>query len=579
MHVSATRGIAELGSREDGGVVVFVAMLLPVVLLFLALSIDIGNWWVHKRHLQLQVDAAALAGGALFGGCFTDAAGTNVAIQNEATRFGGAGGSSYNGQVGGSNQGTISLLYQSATYAAGSVGSDDTETQPPCDTPSLMFDVKGSEANLPLIFQIPGLSDVGAINAHARVQLKLVEVQEGHAAGRGTRPSLHVRLRDVRQRGDGSGSRDRAARAERYERKRPALDHARRNPVSINSAHVGVRLRLVGGTDPNAALRAALHGVLRHRFFERRRPHPGLEHRRRAGCPQRVAPPRILSSGRVLRGRGLQRGHPGRGRPRRDASAHRNRRDCAGVGERRRRRHVPAHPGRHSGSRHLDRPQRTAFRGRGPSHGRAQLELEADLGHLERPDLQRQEQQSVQGAGNIRPRPARVRRRPGTLGPTEARSGLRERRHLVGKQLLPDRNDADARRQHRGHRQPQSAVGGERSGGRAARHRQPEPVDRLRSGDPEPRVRDRTGLRPRLQDQPRPRLPGLQRALVAPRAVGMRQDPDGWSGRTGRARAQGQDSRRLQFVHRADQLAELQRRGPPHRAADHHAVRDFRRQR
>ena len=177
--MSATRGVAELSSRENGGVVVFVAMLLPVVLLFLALSIDIGNWWVHKRHLQLQVDAAALAGGALFGGCFTDAAGTNVAIQNEATRFGGAGGSSYNGQVGGSNQGTISLLYQSATYAAGSVGSDDTETQPPCDTPSLMFDVKGSEANLPLIFKIPGLSDVGAINAHARVQLRLVEVQEG----------------------------------------------------------------------------------------------------------------------------------------------------------------------------------------------------------------------------------------------------------------------------------------------------------------------------------------------------------------------------------------------------------------
>ena len=81
-------------------------VLLPVVLLFLALSVDIGNWWVHKRHLQLQVDAAALAGGALFGDCFTDSAGANVAIQNEATRFGGAGGSSYNEQVGGANKGS-----------------------------------------------------------------------------------------------------------------------------------------------------------------------------------------------------------------------------------------------------------------------------------------------------------------------------------------------------------------------------------------------------------------------------------------------------------------------------------------
>jgi hypothetical protein len=253
MHVSATRGIADLTSRQDGGVVVFVAMLTPVVLLFLALSIDIGNWWVHKRHLQLQVDAAALAGGALFGDCFTDPAGTNVAMQNEAARFGGASGSSYNGQIGGANQGTISLLYQSATYAAGSVPGDDTETQPPCDTPSLMFDVKGSEANLPLIFKIPGLSDVGAINAHARVQLKLVEVQEG---------MLPVAVPDLRFTyvfatfvNEVTGAVLGTVQLERTGTSgndqlwiTPAGI-----PVSIDSAHVGVRLRLVGGTDPNAA--------------------------------------------------------------------------------------------------------------------------------------------------------------------------------------------------------------------------------------------------------------------------------------------------------------------------------------
>ena len=73
--------------------VINAAMLMPVLLLFLAFTVDIGNWWVHKRHLQLQVDAAALAGGGLFGECFTDPAGANVAIQNEAARFGGAGGS------------------------------------------------------------------------------------------------------------------------------------------------------------------------------------------------------------------------------------------------------------------------------------------------------------------------------------------------------------------------------------------------------------------------------------------------------------------------------------------------------
>ena len=73
VRVSTNRALAEI-AREDGGIVVLVAMLLPFVMLFLALSVDIGNWWVHKRHLQHQVDAAALAGGALFGECFSDPA-------------------------------------------------------------------------------------------------------------------------------------------------------------------------------------------------------------------------------------------------------------------------------------------------------------------------------------------------------------------------------------------------------------------------------------------------------------------------------------------------------------------------
>lgn len=250
--MSATRGIAELAAREDGGIVVFAAMLMPVVLLFLSFTVDIGNWWVHKRHLQLQVDAAAFAGGALFGECFTDATAGSAAMQNEATRFGGAAGSSYNGQVGGTNQGTITLLFQSTTYAAGSVPPDDTETQAPCDTPGLMFDVKASEAGLPLIFQIPGLSDVTAINAHARVQLKLVEVQEGMLPvavpdlrftyvfatflNEATGASLEVEL----QRSGTSGN-DQLWTT-------PAGV-----PVSIDSEHVGVRLRLVGGSDPTAA--------------------------------------------------------------------------------------------------------------------------------------------------------------------------------------------------------------------------------------------------------------------------------------------------------------------------------------
>lgn len=251
--MSATRGIADLAAREDGGIVVFVAMLIPVVLLFLSLTVDIGNWWVHKRHLQLQVDAAALAGGALLGECFNDPAGANTAIQNEATRFGGATGSSYNGQVGGANQGAITLLYQSTTYAAGSVAPDDTETQTPCETPSLMLDVKASEAGLPLIFQIPGLSEVTAINAHARVELKQVEVQEG---------MLPVAVPDLRFTYVFATFVDETSGASlgtiQLQRSGTSGNDQLWNtttpiPVSIPSSRVGVRIRLVGGTDPNAA--------------------------------------------------------------------------------------------------------------------------------------------------------------------------------------------------------------------------------------------------------------------------------------------------------------------------------------
>jgi hypothetical protein len=245
--------MADLAAREDGGIVVFFALLLPVILLFLALSVDIGNWWVHKRHLQLQVDAAALAGGALFGECFTDAAAANTAIQNEATRFGGGAGSSYNGQVGGTNRGTITLRYQSTTYAAGSVPPDDTETQPPCETPSLMFDVKATEAGLPLLFQIPGLSEVTAINAHARVQLKLVEVQDGmlpvavpdlrftYVFATFVNETTGASLGTVQLQRSGTSGNDQL------------WITPTGIPVGIDSPHVGVRLRLVGGSDPNAA--------------------------------------------------------------------------------------------------------------------------------------------------------------------------------------------------------------------------------------------------------------------------------------------------------------------------------------
>jgi hypothetical protein len=261
VRVSAWRNIADLAAREEGGIVVFVAMLTPVVLLFLALSVDIGNWWVHKRHLQLQVDAAALAGGSLLGGCFTDPAGTNLAITNEATRFGGGAGSSYNEQLGGTNKGTVALAYQTNTYPSGDADPDgDTETEPPCDTEHLMFDVKASEVSIPLLLEpllelvAPGapLADP-TVNAHARVELKQVEIQEG---------MLPVAVPDLRfnyvfatfvnevtgaELGTVQLSKAGSSGADQLWNTVTPIS------VSIPSAHVGVRIRVVGGADPTAA--------------------------------------------------------------------------------------------------------------------------------------------------------------------------------------------------------------------------------------------------------------------------------------------------------------------------------------
>ena len=164
------------------------ALMLPVLLLVSMLAIDVGSWFVHKRHLQMQADAAALAGGALFGQCFSPgtAATANTAIEDKATEYAGNSASIYNLQIGG-GAARVTTLYNSKTFAVGGPGPDDTETEGPCQTPRLMFDVKQTEADVPYIlgslldWASGTVSDnkVTAINARARVQLKKATIVTG----------------------------------------------------------------------------------------------------------------------------------------------------------------------------------------------------------------------------------------------------------------------------------------------------------------------------------------------------------------------------------------------------------------
>ena len=57
-----------------------------------AIVLDVGNWYVHKRHLQTQVDAAALAGATKFVGCsfqFGNPVAANQAIKATALTYAG----------------------------------------------------------------------------------------------------------------------------------------------------------------------------------------------------------------------------------------------------------------------------------------------------------------------------------------------------------------------------------------------------------------------------------------------------------------------------------------------------------
>jgi hypothetical protein len=77
---------------ESGGVLVYTAILLPVVLGFAGLSTDVGLWYMNKRVLQSSADAAAVSGALEIkrGGTSSEAilAATNSAGENGYTAGG-----------------------------------------------------------------------------------------------------------------------------------------------------------------------------------------------------------------------------------------------------------------------------------------------------------------------------------------------------------------------------------------------------------------------------------------------------------------------------------------------------------
>jgi Flp pilus assembly protein TadG len=147
---------------------VTVLLFLPVLIIFLTFVIDMGNWFAHKRHLQLQADAAAFAGADSFNTCPS-----NSQIQSNADNYSGATATSQYNKQSNSSTSRTKILYNSGRFYNQSSPVDSTvrnttgSTSAPDFCKDGMVDVKITENDVPWFFKATGL--VPHINAHARV--------------------------------------------------------------------------------------------------------------------------------------------------------------------------------------------------------------------------------------------------------------------------------------------------------------------------------------------------------------------------------------------------------------------------
>ena len=161
---------------ERGAVLVTVALFMPVLLILATFVIDTANWFEHKRHLQLQADAAALAAAQDVRVCPDDSG-----VAATVNRY---SGTVWNPQVGSTPDSRIFRRINSKTFHDQATTSkpatpDDTVELSACKAG--MIDVKLTETDLPWFFPAGDLMDglVPFINAHARVSFLRLDSTSG----------------------------------------------------------------------------------------------------------------------------------------------------------------------------------------------------------------------------------------------------------------------------------------------------------------------------------------------------------------------------------------------------------------
>jgi hypothetical protein len=172
------RTAARRAARESGAVLVLVALLLPVLIGIGGLAIDVGYWFAHKRHLQVQADAGVLAAALQYKVPCTAtpvirAATDYSSVENDqgagytpATINGQPG---YNPQIGSTPPARLHAKLNAPTYYPDrATPNDDTVAAgDPCA--AKMVDLKLTETDLPWFLKA---ATVNFIDAHARVELR-----------------------------------------------------------------------------------------------------------------------------------------------------------------------------------------------------------------------------------------------------------------------------------------------------------------------------------------------------------------------------------------------------------------------
>ena len=153
--------------EETGAIALSVLLLFPSLMMLGVLAVDVGNWYVHKRELQIQADAGALAAAGYYKYPCDDAAISSVARDyagGTRNRFARLTPARLNFRL---NQPTFFNQSKPVPPDAGMTGS-------PCADAAV--DVKMTENDVPYFFGLPLLP---FINAQARVSIRRIEGLKG----------------------------------------------------------------------------------------------------------------------------------------------------------------------------------------------------------------------------------------------------------------------------------------------------------------------------------------------------------------------------------------------------------------